>query len=62
MPLTDPPSIDKRLLALTQKNSEQSRQQTLKQTRQQARLMRSKSLLVLTAGILLLTVLIAVGH
>jgi hypothetical protein len=57
-----PPSIDKRLVELTQRNLEQTRQQTRQETRQQSRLMRSKSVLFLTAGIILLAVLIAVGH
>jgi hypothetical protein len=53
-----PPSIDKRLVELTQHNLEQPRQPV----RQQTRLIRSKSVLFLTAGIVLLAVLIAVGH
>ena len=57
-----PPSIDKRLVELTQQNLAQARQQTRQPTRQQPRLIRSKSVLFLTAGILLLMVLIAVGH
>lgn len=57
-----PPSIDKRLVELTQRNLEQSRQQTRQETRQQTRIMRSKSVIFLSAGIILLAVLIAVGH
>ncbi len=57
-----PPSIDKRLVELTQRNLEQTRQQTRQETRQPTSLMRSKSVLFLTAGIILLAVLIAVGH
>ncbi len=58
----NPPSIDKRLVELTQRNLEQTRQQTRQETRHQTRLMRSKSVVFLTAGIILLAVLITVGH
>jgi hypothetical protein len=53
-----PPSIDKRLVELRHQNI----QQTLQPTRQKPRFIRSKSLLFLTAGILLLMVLIVVGR
>jgi len=61
-----PPSIDKRLVELTQRNLEQTREQTRQETRQETRqrtrLMRSKSVIFLSAGIILLAVLIALGH
>jgi hypothetical protein len=58
----NPPSIDKRLVELTQHNLEQTRQQSPQPNRQQSRLIQSKSVLFLTAGVVLLAVLIAVGH
>jgi hypothetical protein len=55
-----PPSIDKRLVELTQHKLETT--PPSQQTRQQTRIFRSKSVLFLSAGIVLLTVLIFVGH
>ena len=55
-----PPSIDKRLVELTQHKLEPAR--PTQPARQQTRLVRSKSVLFLSAGIVLLTVLIVVGH
>jgi hypothetical protein len=58
-----PPSIDKRLVELTQQNLELARLQARQPAhRKQTRVIRSKSVLFLSAGILLLTVLIFVGH
>jgi hypothetical protein len=54
-----PPSIDKRLLELTTK---QNWEEIRPKTRQRTRIFRSKTVLFLTAGILLLTILIAVGY
>ncbi len=55
-----PPSIDKRLVELTQHKLEPTRPS--QPACQQTRLVRSKSVLFLSAGIILLTVLIVVGH